>query len=78
LKSGELRGECPAERDFREEYEANSPSDIESFASPEIERLLLVSAAAERERERCFVVLGFLESDALEAAESTLRSESAR
>jgi len=37
-----------------------------------------VSAAAERERERCFVVLGFLESDALEAAESTLRSESVR
>lgn len=40
--------------------------------------LLLVSAAAERERERGFVVLGFLVSDTLEAADSTLRSESAR
>ena len=37
-----------------------------------------MSGAAERERERCFVVLGFLESDVLEAADSTLRSESAR
>lgn len=37
-----------------------------------------MSGAAERERERSFVVLGFLESDALEAAESTLLSESAR
>ena len=78
LKSGELRGECPAERDCMVEYEAYSSSDIEPFTSSEYERLLLVSAAAERERERSFVVLGFLESDALEAAESTLRSESAR
>ena len=78
MKSGELRGECPAERDFREEYEAYSSSESEPFVSSEIEGLLLVSAAAERERERSFVVLGFLESDALEAAESTLRIESAR
>ena len=78
LKSGELRGECPAEMDFKVEYEANNSSDIEPLASSEIERLLLVSGAAERERERSFVVLGFRESDALEAAESTLRIESAR
>jgi len=64
--------------DFREEYEAYSSSECEPFVSSEIEGLLLVSAAAERERERSFVVLGFLESDALEAAESTLRIESAR
>ena len=37
-----------------------------------------MSGAAERERARSFVVLGFLESDALEAVDSTLRSESAR
>jgi len=63
--------------DFRVEYEAYSSSESEPLVSSEIERLLLVSAAAERERERS-LVLGFLASDALEAAESTLRIESAR
>ena len=65
------------ERDWRVEYEACSSSDIKPFTSPEIERLLLVSVVAERECERSFVVLGFLESDVLEVAESMLRSESA-
>ena len=78
MKSGELRGECPAERDFRVECEANNSSDNGPLASRGIEGLLLISGAAERERERYFVVLGFLESDAVEAVDPTLRSESAR
>lgn len=73
-----MRGECPTERDFREEYEAKSSPDTDALASPTLERAPLVSGAAERERERSFVALGFLESDALEAAESKLLSESAR
>jgi len=60
------------------EYEANNSSDIEPLASSEIERVVLVSGASERERVRTFVVLGFLESDAVETADSMLRSEFAR
>lgn len=45
--------------------------ESEPVVPSETEGLLLVSAAAEWEREWSFVVLGILESDVLEVAKST-------